>query len=179
MGRATHNRHTQSQVVSLKDINIKTSTKVLSSISELKENIEPTKVIPHVDTLPSDASISEICKAVSDFSSLAQKIVSWYDENEIIIKNQDQLAIDMLHEFELSPPKDLYRAYKCYNTLRASRQIRRKAKSENQMLAPLYNYIKANPTIPKDMRMLTEKCSGAKYDIEHAQYSFKTNLKVD
>lgn len=179
MGRATHNRHTQSKIVSHKDINIKTSTKVLSSISELKENTEPTKVIPHVDTLPSTASIPEIYQAVSDFSSLTQKIVSWYDENEAIIKNQDQLAVDMLHEFELSPPKDMYRAYKCYSKLRISRQTRRKAKTENRMLAPLYNYIKANPTIPKDMRTLVEKCNGAKYDIEHAQYSFKTDLKVD
>lgn len=179
MGRATHNKHTQSVVAPQKDFNIKTSTKVLSSISDLKENIKPTKIIPHIDTLPSNASISEIYKAISDFSSLAQKIVSWYDENETIIKNQDQLAVDMLHEFELSPPKDMYRAYKCYSKLRLSRQTRRKAKTENRMLAPLYNYIKANPSIPKDMRSLVEKCSGAKYDIEHAQYSFKTDLNVD
>ena len=176
MGRATHNRHTKSVP---KDINIKTCTKIISSISELKENTEAVRTILHVDVLSSAASIPEIYNVVSDFSSLAQKIVNWYDENEMIIKNQDQLAIDMLHEFELSPPKDLYRAYKCYSKLRLSRQARRKAKTENKMLAPLYNYIKANPTIPKDMRLLCEKCSGAKYDIEHAQYSFKTDLKVD
>ena len=179
MGRATHNRHTQTRIKSGKDINIKTSTTILNSLQELKETTVLPKTIPHFETFPVSETVSDIYKSISDFTSLSEKIIKWYDGNEIIIKNQDQLASDMLHEFELSPPKDLWRAYKCYSKLRQSRQLRRKAKTENKMLYPLYWYIKSNPTLPKDLKLLCERCAGVQYDIDHAQYSFKTDLDVD
>lgn len=178
MGRATHNKHTQSANV-LKNLSLSANIKTLSSNKDLKNAFEPQRIISHSDAILPISSISDIYKSLSDFSLLSQKIVSWYDENELIIKNQDQLAIDMLHEIELSPPKDLWRAYKCYAKLRESRQKRRKAKSENKMLLPLYNYIKSNPTLPKDMRLICERCAGAQYDIEHSSYSFRSNLDVD
>lgn len=178
MGRATHNKHTQS-VNALKNLSLSSDVKSLSSNKDLKSAFEPPKIISHSDLTLPVASISEIYKSLSEFSSLSQRIVSWYDENELIIKNQDQLTMDMLHEIELSPPKDLRRAYKCYVKLRKSRQERRKAKTENKMLLPLYNYIKSNPTLPKDIRLICERCAGVQYDINHSSYSFRSDLDVD
>lgn len=179
MGRSTHNKHTQSKSRDTKDIKIQTSDTVLKSLQSIKDVTRDNtliKTISHVDLVE---DISQIYKVIVDFSAISQKIVKWYDDNEIIIKNQDQLACDMLHEFELSPPKDLYRAYKCYSKLRQSRQLRRKAKNENKMLAPLYGYIKSNPTIPRDLKNISERCAGIQYDIENAKYTFKSRETID
>lgn len=175
MGRATRNKGTQSRKKDVTHFNIETSDTVLKSLSSLKDITQEdthVDIIPHVSLCE---NISEIYNTISEFSGMSQKIVKWYEDNEITIKNQDQLACDILHEFELSPPKDLYRAYKCYLKLRQSRQIRRKAKNENKMLYPLYNYIKSNPTMPREMRNICEKCAGVQYDIQNAKYVFRTN----
>ena len=84
MGRSTHNKHTRTNAATAKEYKI--NTKVLSSIKELKENTDSTNTIPHVEILSSNDSISDIYNALNDFSSLAQKIVGWYDDNELIIK---------------------------------------------------------------------------------------------
>lgn len=180
MGRATHNRHTQAKLKDATQFNIQTNDTVLKSLQSLKDTREnsqvPIKAISHIEL---SEDISTIYKTISDFSTMSQRIVKWYEDNETIIKNQDQLTCDILHEFELSPPKDLYRAYKCYTKLRQSRQLRRKAKNENKMLAPLYGYIKSNPTIPKDIKNICEKCAGIQYDIQNAKYTFKSDEVID
>ena len=182
MGRITHSKRTQNPHLP-SELKIKTSNTILNSLSELSQVRDQFQDLPqyigHIDIQYNSESISKIYNALSEFSKLSQKITNWYDENEIIIKNQDQLTNDMLHEIELSRPKDLYRAYKCYKTLKESRQLRRKAKTENKMLSPLYNYIKLNPTLPNDLRSINEKCAGIQYDMSHAQYSFKSDLKID
>lgn len=180
MGRATHNRHTQAKLKDATQFSIQTNDTVLKSLQSLKDTREnsqvPIKTISHIEL---SEDISTIYKTISAFSTMSQRIVKWYEDNEIIIKNQDQLTCDILHEFELSPPKDLYRAYKCYTKLRQSRQLRRKAKNENKMLAPLYGYIKSNPTMPKDIKNICEKCAGIQYDIQNAKYTFKSDEVID
>lgn len=176
MGRATHNKHTQPRLSNANSLNVQTSNTILKSLQSLKSVDTPIKTISHVN---SSGDISQIYNTIVDFSAMSTIIVKWYEDNEIIIKNQDQLASDILHEFELSPPKDLYRAYKCYLKLRQSRQLRRKAKNENRMLAPLYGYIKSNPTMPKDLKNISERCAGIQYDIENAMYTFKSNEIID
>lgn len=176
MSRATHSKATKSRVKEIKPVSVKTSNKVLKSLKDLKSVNLGNNGIEHVSISVEDDTIPEIYKTITDFSALSQKIVKWYEDNEILIRNQDQLALDMLHDFELCSPKDLYRAYLCYSKLRSSRQLRRKAKVENKMLAPLYDYIKKNPTIPKEMMYLSEKCAGIQYDLEHAQYYYKSDL---
>lgn len=176
MSRVTHGKSTRKVVRPKDNTNIKTSTVVLDSLDKLGKAYEQPRTISHSEYSVEIETVPEIYKTIQDFSELSQKIVKWYDDNEIIIKNQDQLASDMLHEFELGSPKDLYRAYQCYSKLRKSRQLRRKAKTENKMLAPMYAYIKQNPTLPKDVRALCERCAGIQYDISHAQYYYKSDL---
>ena len=180
MGRITHDKRTQNPKKST-EIKIKTCNKVLNSLSCLKQTQENDNCtsIPHIEIFSNVDSINSIYNTLSEFSELSQKIIKWYDDNELTIKNSEQLTSDMLHDFELNQPKDLYRAYKCYKQLRESRQLRRKAKTENKMLYPLYSYIKSNQTLPKDLRSLNERCAGIQYDINHAQYNFKSNLKID
>lgn len=175
MGRVTHSKATRS-VPKQKDLNIKT---IVNSFKDIKANIEPSRTIEHINTTVEIDSIPEIYKTLSDFSTLSLKVVKWYDDNELIIKNSDMLTCDMLHEFELGAPKDLGRAYKCYKKLRESRQLRRRAKVENKMLTPLYEYIKTNPTLPKELMNLNSKCAGIQYDINHSAYYFKTDYKEE
>ena len=176
MSRVTHGRSTRKVVRPKDNTGIKTSTVVLNSLDELGKAYDQPKTISHSEYSVEIDTVPEIYNTIQNFSELSQKIVKWYDDNEIIIKNQDQLASDMLHEFELGSPKDLYRAYQCYSKLRKSRQLRRKAKTENKMLAPIYAYIKQNPTLPKDVKNLCERCAGIQYDISHAQYYYKSDL---
>ena len=181
MGRSTHNRKTRGRVTP-DDI----SKDILSPISldglSILDNIEDVKIqtiIPHSDASVPSEELQKICNTISDFSILIQSVMIRYENNEAYIKEQEQITTDMLHDFELSPPKDMYRAYKCYVTLRNVRQARRKAKLENKMLAPIYNYVKANPVLPRDMKALREKCAAIQNDIEHAQYQFRSDLKID
>lgn len=179
MGRSTHNKNTQRVYHSQPEIKVKTSNTVLTSLKEIKQHTDQPTIISHSNTDSISESAENAYKTINEFSVLSQKVSKWYDDNELKIKNHDQLAIDMLHEIELSPPKDLWRAYKCYSKLRQSRQERRKAKVENRMLLPIYNYLKDNPTLCKDMKNLCERCAGVQYDVEHSTYYFKSDLKID
>ena len=181
MGRSTHNRKTRSRVTPA-EINKEILTPISLEGLPILENIEDVKaqtVIPHSDASVPSEELQKICDTLTDFSILIQGVMKRFEDNEIFIKEQEQITTDMLHDFELSPPKDMYRAYKCYVTLRNVRQARRKAKLENKMLAPIYNYVKANPVLPRDMKALRERCVGIQHDIEHAQYQFRSDLKVD
>ena len=192
MSRSTHNRHTQNQKEPSK-IHVKTNNSILKSLdvsteqignitdlSERKEEIVGDyKTIEHFNNLENQSSIIEILKVITDFSSLCQKISDMYNENELTIKNTDLFTSDVLHEFELGTPKDIGRAYKSYVKLRESRQLRRKAKNENRMLLPLYDFIKHNPTLTKEMIRIKDKCNGIKYDIENASYYYRTNESTE
>lgn len=56
----------------------------------------------------------------------------------------DGQLLDIEHEIELSEPKNARDGYKLYKTLREIRLTRRKAKEENEIIAPFYNFIIQN-----------------------------------
>ena len=194
MGRSTHNKHTQN-LKSDSKIKIKTDDKILKSLNatdqkETINNIQSLgtykdqivgehKVIEHINNLEEQTSISEILKAINDFSVLCSKLSDWYVKNEMTIKNCEAFTNDILHEFELGSPKDIGRAYRSYTKLRKARKDRRKAKNENRILAPLHDYIKQNPTLVKDMIRIREKCAGIEFDLSNASYSYRTNEDID
>lgn len=121
MSRTTHGRSTRKVVRPKDNTGINTNTVILDSLDKLGKACDQPKMISHSEYSVEIDTIPEIYNTIQNFSELSQKIVKWYDDNEIVIKNQDQLASDMLHEFELGSPKDLYRAYQCYSKLRKSR----------------------------------------------------------
>jgi len=178
MSRSTHNKHTVNSSKAEFKPHIKTSAKVLQSLDELEtvkeECVVKMKTIPHVNMNCSDRIVNENIETIFKFYELIKNLVSTFESNEELIKEQDDFITDMLHEIELGPPKDLGRAYKCYSDIRNSRYTRRIAKNQNRLLAPLYHYINSNPKMIDDIKSIADKCALAQRDILNASYTYRT-----
>lgn len=75
--------------------------------------------------------------------SIFQDVVKTYERNLEIIKQTDGELQDLMHEAELSAPKDLYRGYLLYKDIRETRIRRRTAKLENEMLKEMYDFFQS------------------------------------
>ena len=68
-------------------------------------------------------------------------VMSNYERNLEVIKQTEDELNDINHEIELSSPKDMYKGYIMYKTIRDLRLKRRCAKEENELLQEMYEYI--------------------------------------
>ena len=67
-------------------------------------------------------------------------VVKNYERNLEIIKQAEEELNDLSHEIELSSPKDMYKGYLLYKTIRELRIERRRCKEENELLKDMYEY---------------------------------------
>lgn len=61
--------------------------------------------------------------------------------NEDIVTEANGEITDILHDIELSNPKNAREGYSCYKALREARIRRRQAKEENEVLRGLYDFL--------------------------------------
>lgn len=75
--------------------------------------------------------------------TIFKDVIYNYENNLETIKQTEQELCDILHEIELSTPKDAYHGYLLYKEVRELRLRRRKAKEENELLQEMYDYFKS------------------------------------
>lgn len=84
---------------------------------------------------------------VNNYSStmitIMQSVVKDYERNLEIIKQAEEELTDLNHEAELSEPKDMYKGYLLYKSIREVRIRRRAAKEENELLKEMYEFFKS------------------------------------
>ena len=83
---------------------------------------------------------------VNNYSStiitIYQDVIKTYENNQKTIKEIEEELNDVNHEIELSAPKDMYKGYLMYKTVRELRQHRRQCKDENALLKDMYEFLK-------------------------------------
>ena len=75
--------------------------------------------------------------------TIYQNVIQTYERNIEIIKQTEDELNDLYHEAELSSPKDMYKGYLVYKSIRDTRIRRRTAKEENELLHDMYDYLKS------------------------------------
>jgi hypothetical protein len=75
--------------------------------------------------------------------TIMQSVVRDYERNLEIIKQTEEELTDLNHEAELSEPKDMYKGYLLYKSIREVRIRRRAAKEENELLKEMYEFFKS------------------------------------
>ena len=68
-------------------------------------------------------------------------VVKTYDKDIEIIKQTEDELQDLMHEIELSEPKNAYQGYLLYKEIRELRIKRRTAKEEVELLKDMYEYL--------------------------------------
>lgn len=78
----------------------------------------------------------------STIMQIYKQVITTYELNVDIITRTEGELNDLLHECELSSPKNAREGYQMYKQIRELRQKRRRAKDENQLLQEMYDYFK-------------------------------------
>lgn len=108
---------------------------------------------------------------IDDYSTailgIFKDVVSNYERNLEIIKQTEDELNDINHEIEFSTPKDMYRGYTMYKTIRELRLKRRCAKEENELMQEMYDYITSQTGIEFKARM--QKIQGHSIDVSKKQ----------
>ena len=73
--------------------------------------------------------------------TIFKDVKSNYERNLEIIKQAEEELNDLYHEAELAEPKDMYKGYLLYKSIREVRIRRRTAKEENEILKDMYEYL--------------------------------------
>lgn len=94
-------------------------------------------------------------------------VVSNYERNLEVIKQTEDELNDINHEIELSSPKDMYKGYIMYKTIRDLRLKRRCAKEENELLQEMYEYITSQSG--KEFKSRMQKIQGHSVDVYKKQ----------
>ena len=81
----------------------------------------------------------------SSIIQMYQSVTTTYELNQDIIRQADEETQDLLHELELSNPKNAVDGYKVYKQLREVRRRRRLAKDECALMKDMYEYFKSQP----------------------------------
>ena len=79
----------------------------------------------------------------STMVTITTDIIKNYERNTENIKRIEDELNDIMHEVELSKPKDLYHGWIMYKTIRDLRIERRRCKEENELMKDMYEYFKS------------------------------------
>lgn len=79
----------------------------------------------------------------STMVTIISNVIKNYERNKDDIKRIEEELNDINHEIELSAPKDLYKGWLMYKSIRELRIERRRLKEENELLKDTYDYFKS------------------------------------
>ena len=94
--------------------------------------------------------------------TIFQDVKKNYENNLEIIKQTEEELNDLYHEAELSEPKDMYKGYLIYKSIRETRIRRRQAKEENELLKDMYEYLNSQSGQAFKTKMQSIQGSSAK-----------------
>ena len=86
--------------------------------------------------------------------SILTDVQQRYRLNEDIYKEANDEIQDILHDIELSKPKNARDGYACYKALREARIRRRQAKEENEVLKGLYDFTQTQNTLASKLAQI-------------------------
>lgn len=75
--------------------------------------------------------------------TIFQDVIRNYEKNLDTIKQTEEELLDLMHEIELSEPKNAYQGYLLYKEIRNLRIKRRTAKEEAELLRDMYDFLKS------------------------------------
>lgn len=106
----------------------------------------------------------------STFTQIFDSVMSNYKLNSDILEQTNGEINDLLHEIELSNPKNAREGYEVYKSLREARIRRRKAKEENELLKEMFEFLQSQSAFKN--RITSIQGSAAKlYDAQqHRSY---------
>lgn len=81
----------------------------------------------------------------STMVTITSDVIKNYERNVEEIKRIEDELNDINHEIELSSPKDLYKGWLMYKTIRDLRIERRRRKEEVELMKDMYEYFKSQP----------------------------------
>lgn len=124
-----------------------------------------------ITTMPSCELAIDPVDMIRTFNKSCQEVMARYSGNEECVHYRDQDTQDLLHEIELSGPKNAREGYKLYRKLKLVREDRRRAKSENEVLAPLVAWIQNNKQVSDQLSRIQGQCSTKQQVISKRQYA--------
>ena len=177
MGRKTHSANTRNMkpksLIGQAIENTLSNTARYMPIAAQPPVTTSSKVIGHMNDCIDDPNIFRATSSVEAFCSLLEDVVRRFESNCDIVHNADLEICDLLHEAELLPSLSAKDGYKFYNKVRTARLKRRTAKTENAILAPVYNFVKTNGIAVNDIRKLKDQCAKSNLDVLNAHYVYR------
>lgn len=149
--------------------------KVVRNPKELSSQPEVAaiKTIAHAEVLQDDYSMDQYALAVEGFVEKAKMVTRQYEENVRIIARAELETLDLLHEIHLLPKANAVEGYRYYNRLREVQLARRKAKHENTLMKPLYDYVQQRPGIISELSHLKNILVDAENKVDGYTYKYR------
>lgn len=127
-----------------------------------------TKKIPY-DTLKPD-------KNLTDFLAFLRAVKMRYEGNSREQEEKEAQLQDLEHYAELHGDLDIRRGFALYKRIRDTRRERRRAKSENELLYPVYAWIGENEKALNSMAGALGNVRKAAEVIESRKYMTRTDV---
>lgn len=112
---------------------------------------------------------------LEDFTAWCRQVVERYKGNERAVEMLDAQMQDIMHYIELSENLGGVDGYRSYCLLRDVRRERRKCKSENDLLRPLYEYL-SDRVVMNQLAQVLGKIRSANETISKRQYVLRTDV---
>lgn len=134
---------------------------------------QPTKVLEHSDVLPDGYDTEQFIHVVEGFVEKAKYVMRKYEDNERIVARSDLETQDLLHEIHLLPAANVVDGYHYYKRLREVQTARRRAKHENTLMKPMYQYLQQKSGIVGDLTHLKNMLRDAEEKVEAYTYKYR------
>ena len=113
---------------------------------------------------------------INEFNAFLRKVVARYDDNVVMQAEYDRMQNDLLHYAELHDDMSASAGTKLYKNIRDVRRARRNLKSENELLYPIYMYLKENTRFTNDLNQLLGRCRTVKSTVENRSYIARSDI---
>ncbi len=130
-----------------------------------------TKRIPY-DTLKPDENLT-------DFLSFCRDVKMRYEGNARETEEKEDELQDLEHWAELHDDLDCKGGYAIYKKIREARRDRRKCKSENELLYPLYDWVNKNEKALNALAQVLGRVRETADVIDNRKYTARTNVLGD
>lgn len=130
-----------------------------------------TKRIPY-DTLKPDENLT-------DFLSFCRDVKMRYEGNVRETEEKEDELQDLEHWAELHDDLDCKGGYAIYKKIREARRDRRKCKSENELLYPLYDWVNRNEKALNALAQVLGRVRETAEVIDSRKYTARTNVLGD
>ena len=111
--------------------------------------------------------------------TIFQDVKKNYESNLEVIKQAEEELNDLYHEAELAEPKDMYKGYLIYKSIRDIRIRRRKAKEENEVLKDMYDYLNSQAGQTFKSKMQSIQGNAAKIRLTQESRTYQPRQRDD